>query len=109
LFEGAIAAGRSLDPDQINIIYEVEQHLLVITTETNHPLRILAAKLKNVLDATGNVRSTVNQISEKDQLVSGFITRQQPDKAMELRAAAVNVANNKGFHKCFVSFWEKEK
>ncbi len=76
----------------------IHQHLLVIPTQTNHSLRILAAKLQNVLDASRRIGAAVDQVAEKDQRIVCRIARQHVEQVEELRAPAMYVTNDKRSH-----------
>ncbi len=58
---------------------------------------MFAAEIQYMLDATRDVRTAIDQITEKDERVRG-LARQHLKQPVKLCAAAVNVANDEGFH-----------
>src|SRR2546426_5612148 len=53
LLKGAIATRYCFHPGCVDLVEKVQQHLLVISPQTDDTLGILADQIKNMLDATG--------------------------------------------------------
>jgi hypothetical protein len=70
----------------------------VVSPQTDNVFGILAAQIQHVLDTARDVRAAIYQVTEKDQFVGRFITRQHFEQTVKLRAASVYVANDESFH-----------
>ncbi len=101
LRKGLIAPGRCLHPDEIARVQKIQQHLFVISAQTNNVFGIFAAQIQHVLDTARNVPAAINQVTEKDQLVGRLVARQHFEQAVKLRAASVDVADDESFHAHF--------
>src|SRR5437867_3248268 len=93
-----IAARRRAHPGRVGVVKKIQKHLFVIAAQANHSLRILLTEVDYLSDTARHIRSAIDQIAEEDQLIDGFITRQDLQQTVKLCAASVNVADDEGFH-----------
>src|SRR6266481_932268 len=106
--EGLVAAGCRRHPNQAGLIDKIQQHLFVVTAQANYFLRIFLTEIQHELDTAGNIRAAIDQIAQKDQRVRERIARQHVEQTVKLGAAAMDVANDEGFHRSnSLSLWER--
>jgi len=100
LLKCPVTARRGFHPNHALPVEKIQQHLLVISAQAERALGIRGAQIEHVLDTARHVRAAIDQVAEKDQLVSGLVAREHVEQVEQLRAAAVYVANDEGFHIC---------
>src|ERR1043166_3155148 len=98
LLKRALAARDRRQPNRTEPIEKIHQHLLVIPTQTDDSLRILANHLDDVVHAARRISAAIDQVAEKHQRICLRISRQHIEQVEELRATTMYVANDKSFH-----------
>src|SRR5690348_18256641 len=94
LLKRALTADYRLQPDRALSFEKVQQHLLVIPSQTDHALGILAAQLHNVVHAARRVGAAIDQVTEKNQRVVCRISRQHVEQVEELSATTMYVTDD---------------
>ena len=75
----------------------------MIAPETNHSLRIAVDALQNIRNAPWCIGTAVNQITEKNQHVNVFVSRDHIHQISELGATTVDITDDEGFHAEYAS------
>src|SRR5260370_41922881 len=73
----------------------------MIAPQTDHSFGILAAELHDKSNATGCIRTAVNQIAQKNKGIGVHVARQHIEQVSKLRATAVYITD----HECFHAGW----
>src|ERR1043165_7018508 len=98
LFKRPLAARDRRQPNRTEPIEKIHQHLLVIPTQADDSLRLLANHLDDVVHAARRISAASDQVAEKHQRICLRISRQHIEQVEELRATTMYVANDKSFH-----------
>src|SRR5437773_3339493 len=98
LRKSLVTSGRRLHPNRVGAVKKVEQHLFVVSPQTDDLFRILFTKAQNVFDTSGHIRTAIDQVAKKNERVCQFVSREQIEQVQKLGATTVDVANDEGFH-----------
>src|SRR5688500_15869095 len=98
LLKRSLPTDHRRQPDRRLSLQKVHQHLIVISTQADHTLRILTTEFLHVLDTARRIRAAIDQIAEKNERVCFRISRQHIEQVEELRAPSVDVTNDESFH-----------
>src|SRR6476659_10244311 len=72
LLKGSLASRYRSNPDIANAINKLQQHLFVITSQTNDTLGIVTHHFHYVVHTTRRIQTSVNEITQKHERVALF-------------------------------------
>jgi hypothetical protein len=85
------------EPGEVAEVEAVEQHLLVVTAD-GHDVRVGRTEAKHLFDDLADLRATIDQIAEEDDLVVLEVPGDVAFKLFELTITSMDVTDHVGAH-----------